>query len=177
MTLYCISGTPGCGKTTLSAELRRRGYEVVDGNEHMRRHGILGDRDPARDTYEVDLDALSDSLEPYRRSEKVVFFDSHLGHRCDCHGVVVLRCDPEVLAERLRRRGYSEAKVLENVQAECLDVILCEATDSDIPVWEIDCTSRPVEDVADAVVRMVKGEESDCRPGSVDWSREMDIWF
>lgn len=177
MTLYAISGTPGCGKSTLSEELRKRGHDVIDGNEHMRKHDLLGERDAGRDTYEVDLDDLSDSLEPYRVSDDVFFFDSHLGHCCDCHGAIILRCEPNVLAERLRLRGYSDAKVLENVRAECLDVVLCEAVDSDIPVAEIDCTVLSPSSAATLVERIVKGEERDCHPGSVDWSGEMQEWF
>ena len=65
MTLYAISGTPGTGKTSVSAELRSRGYHVVDSNDHIRSKGLLGELDVARDTYEVDLDLLNDSLEEY----------------------------------------------------------------------------------------------------------------
>ncbi len=63
MTLFAITGTPGTGKTSVSAELRSRGYDVIDMNEHIRANGLLGELDPKRDTHEVDLDALNDSLQ------------------------------------------------------------------------------------------------------------------
>lgn len=161
----------------MSEELRKRGYEVLDVNKHLRENNLLGERDPARDTYNVDIDALNASLEPYRKKDGIVFMDSHLGHMCDCSRIIVLRCDPEVLAERLRKRGYSDAKVLENVQAEVLDVILCESTASDIPVNEIDCTRGTPAEAADIIERIVKSDAEIYTPGCVDWSGEMEEWF
>lgn len=177
MVLFALTGTPGTGKSTLSQELRLRGLDVVDGKAFIREHGLLGEYDAGRDTYEVDLDALNDALEPLRSDAGVHVLDSHLSHFMDSHGIIVLRCSPDVLAQRLCARGYSEAKVRENVQAEILDEILCEATESDIPVGEIDCTSVTVREAADAAEKIISGQVSDYPPGSVDWTTEMDRWF
>ncbi|MDD2626813.1 MAG: adenylate kinase family protein [Methanomethylophilus sp.] len=177
MTVIALTGTPGVGKTSVSAELRRRGYAVVDINEHLKKYGLLGERDVLRDTYNVDMDALNSSLAEYRAKPGLVFLDSHLSHETDCSRIIVLRCEPHVLAERLRARGYAERKVRENVQAEVLDVILCEATDTEIPVNEIDCTYGKAADAAVLIERIIKGEGGLCPPGKVDWSGEMEEWF
>ena len=169
MVLIAITGTPGVGKTSVSAELRRRGYEVVDANEHLRAHGLLTEKDVPRDTFNVDMEAFNDSLEEYRKKDGVVFIDSHLSHGTDCSRIIV--------AERLRKRGYSEAKVRENVQAEVLDVILCEATDTDIPVNEYDCSEGTPSDAVDFIERILNGEIELGPPGRVDWSGEMEEWF
>ncbi len=177
MTLFAITGTPGTGKTSVSEELRKRGYTVIDMNRHIREHGLLGDLDAKRDTHEVDLDALNDSLEEYRKAEGIVLMDSHLSHFMDCSGIIVIRCKPDVLAHRLEARGYSCEKVLENVQSEVLDVILCEATESDIPVYEVDSTDGDVTDLANSIEKILKGDSTDYLPGKTDWSEEMDKWF
>lgn len=177
MTLVCITGTPGTGKTSVARELRSRGYNAVDGKGFIVDHGLMGELDVERDTHEVDLDALNDALEPFRETDDLVIFESHLSHFMDCREIIVLRCDPRILAGRLEARGYGPEKVRENVQAEVLDVILCEATDSDIPVFEVDCSSRSVADSADAIEQIVKGSGSDYLPGRTDWSGEMDEWF
>ena len=177
MTLYALTGTPGTGKTSLSAELRSRGYNVIDGKEHIRSHGLMGELDKERDTHEVDLDDLNDSLQEYRDSDELFIMDSHLSHFMDCSGIIVLRCDPNILAERLRARGYGDQKVLENVQSEILDVILCEATESDIPVWEVDCSHDSIAESADSIEQILKGKSDDYLPGKTDWSSEMDKWF
>ena len=177
MTLYAITGTPGTGKSSVSAELRSRGYDVIDMNAHIREHGLLGKLDVARDTHEVDLEALNDSLDGIRAEDGIHFMDSHLSHFMDCRGIIVLRCRPSVLAKRLEARGYGPEKVRENVQSEILDVILCEATESDIPVFEVDCSDCDVSDSADAIEKIVKGESEDYLPGKTDWSEEMEEWF
>ena len=177
MTLYALTGTPGTGKSSVSEELRSRGYDVVDGKRFIIEQGLMGELDEARDTHEVDLDLLNDALEPFRSSGDLVILDSHLSHFMDSHGIIVLRCAPDVLARRLEARGYGPDKVRENVQAEVLDVILCEATESDIPVFEVDCTSCSVSESADAVEQIVKGDGADSLPGKTDWSAEMDRWF
>lgn len=177
MVLFALTGTPGTGKSTLSAELRSRGYDVIDGKAFIRENGLLGEYDAERDTYEVDLDALNDALDPLREDPDVHVLDSHLSHFMDSHGIIVLRCAPSVLAGRLRARGYSEAKVRENVQAEILDEILCEAAETDIPVGEIDCTSATVREAADIAEKIISGGASDYSPGGTDWTPEMDAWF
>ena len=123
------------------------------------------------------LDALNDSLSGLASDDEIHIFESHLSHFMDCRAIIVLRCSPPVLAERLQARGYSEAKVKENVQSEILDVILCEASESDIPVYEVDCTSLTVSQTADAVEAILKGEVGDYLPGRTDWSEEMERWF
>ena len=177
MTLYALTGTPGSGKTTLAAELRSRGYDAIDGKQFIIGNGLLGDFDPGRDTHEVDPDALNDALSALASDEDIHIFESHLAHLMDCRAIIVLRCAPSVLAERLRARGYPEAKVLENVQSEILDVILCEAMESDIPVYEVPCTDMGVGPMADAVEAILKGEVGDYLPGKTDWSEEMERWF
>ncbi len=177
MVLFALTGTPGTGKSTLSSELRARGYEVVDGKAFIKEHGLLGEYDAERDTYEVDLDALNDSLGSLRDADGPVVLDSHLSHFMDSRGIILLRCAPDVLARRLRARGYSEEKVRENVQAEILDEILCEASETDIPIGEIDCTSIPVGEAADIAEKIISGVARDYPPGGTDWSSEMDRWF
>ncbi|MDR2846092.1 MAG: adenylate kinase family protein [Candidatus Methanoplasma sp.] len=177
MVLIAITGTPGTGKSSLSDELRKRGRRVLDVNEHIRSHGLLGDRDEGRDTFCVDVDGLNDSLGELRDMDEIIFLDSHLSHCVDSRAIIVLRCHPDELAKRLAARGYSEQKIMENVQAEVLDVILCEASESDIPVFEIDCTSGPVSYSADAAEEIVDGNTDKYLPGNVSWLGELEKWF
>ncbi len=84
--------------------------------------------------------------------------------------VAVVRCSPDELEKRLRKRGYSSKKVKENVLSEILDVCLVEALHrfgSD-RVGEFDTTGRKPADVAKAVISVYR---NDSRPqvGIVDW--------
>jgi len=174
--MIAITGTPGTGKTHLAEELRIRGYNVLDLNEHIRANGLLEEKDEARDTYCVDVDALDLSLEKYR-TDDVLFIEGHFSHCVECDAVIVLRCSPETLAGRLRARGYPESKVAENVQAEILDVILCESVETDAPVCELDTSEDSTGTIADKVEDMIKGNIDKYRPGNIDWTEELEKWF
>ena len=170
-----LTGTPGTGKTTIAVAMRERGYKVIDLNQHAKENGLLEDFDEEMGSYEVDVFRLGLSLEQFKILNGVVFLDGHLSHFLECDKIIVLRCNPSVLYERLKERGYDEQKILENVQAEVLDVILCEASDTGRNVYEIDCTSVPTSTIISEVMDILEGA-SGHGPGSVDWSGEMEKW-
>ncbi|MDR0309192.1 MAG: adenylate kinase family protein [Candidatus Methanoplasma sp.] len=174
--IIAITGTPGTGKTDLAAELRARGYEVIDLNEHIRKNGLLEEKDEARDTYSVDMDALDLSLEEWRNSGTVII-EGHFSHCMGCDAIIVLRCHPDILAERLQGRNYSSDKVRENVQAEVLDVILCESVEADVPVFELDSSRDSATVLADKAEEIIKGNIDKYRPGNIDWTEDLEKWF
>jgi adenylate kinase len=176
MPLIALTGTPGTGKTAVAAALRARGHEVLDLAAVIADRGLREGYDAERDTYEVDTGALAEAVRDLVPADRAVFAEGHLSHLLDCEAVVVLRCRPDRLAERLRARGYDEGKVRENVQAEILDVILCEAVGSGAPVHELDCTDADAGSVAAAAAEAVGGG-SPHPPGGTDWTEEAEAWF
>lgn len=174
--LVAITGTPGVGKSTVS-KILRKDHNVIDIHSYAEEHGLFEEFDEEAGSFDVDVDKLSDSLQS-QRGEGITFMDGHLSHFVDCDAIIVMRCDPRKIKERLSERGYDDAKILENVQAEVLDVILCEAVDSGIDTYEIDCSDMSPEDVASKIVDIIiKGKTDDVMPGNVNWSGEMDEWF
>jgi adenylate kinase len=112
-----ITGTPGCGKSAVAAELSRlMGLRLVDIKRIARRDGLVSR------SGEVDVKRLSSSLAYLRREDGFVA-EGHLACeiRLPHDAVVVLRCEPEALRRRLSRRGYGKRKLEENVMAEMLD--------------------------------------------------------
>ncbi|NLL94264.1 MAG: AAA family ATPase [Thermoplasmatales archaeon] len=174
--MVALTGTPGTGKTSVAGELRLRGHEVLDLNGYAAENDLLGERDEARDTSDVDVDALRDSLAGLGKGRNVVA-EGHLAHFLDCDKIVVLRCHPDALAARLRARGYAEGKVSENVAAEILDVIFCESLESGAPVYEIDTTSSGPASVAETVEGIMTGKGNYAPGKGTDWSGEMEKWF
>lgn len=168
-----MTGTPGTGKTSVASELRDRGHDVLDMTRYIKENGLREEYDTDRDTYAVDVEKLNDSLS----GMDDCIFEGHLAHFMDVDVIVVLRCHPDVLAQRLRDRGYSESKVRENVEAELLDVILCESVDSDIPTYAVDSGSGTPSDTASAVEDIMKGKTNPYPPDSISWSEEMAKWF
>ncbi len=168
-----LTGTPGTGKTSVARVLRERGHDVLDMTQYIRDNGLREEYDAERDTYSVDVERLNDSLSDMEDC----MFEGHLAHFMDVDKIIVMRCHPDVLADRLRARGYSESKVRENVEAEVLDVILCESVDSGIPTFVVDSTSESPEESASAVEDIIKGETDNRLPGDITWAAEMEKWL
>jgi adenylate kinase len=83
---------------------------------------------------------------------------------------ILLRCAPEVLEARLAARGYSEAKIRENVAAEVLGVVAAEAIKAFgvDKVSEHDTTNRSVEETVDEIIDVIQGRDPLNRP-KIDW--------
>ena len=172
--LVAVTGTPGTGKTSSCEVLARRGYAVVDLDDVARAGGFIVGRDEARQTDEVDVDALRENL---RVPAKIAFLRSHYAHEMDVDLVVVLRCSPAVLRKRLEARGWPPAKVKENVEAEAIDVITQQAVERLPLVYEVDTTTRTPAETADVLLEILRGKTQGHEAGSVDWSHEVLSWY
>lgn len=182
MRRVALTGVPGTGKSTVAAALVRRGVAVVDLNEFARAKGLLRERDAARGSFIVDMDDLADALDAALRGlqDDVVVIEGHFAHEMDVDGAVLLRCEPMVLYERLKERGWREEKVRENVEAEALDVLAQEVLDSGVPAVELDVSAMSVEEAAAAVSRFAERSPKALkgrRVGSAAWRVESIPWF
>ena len=77
-----------------------------------------------------------------------------------------------MLEERIRKKGWNEEKILENLEAEIIDYVLIEALETCREVHEIDTTFLSPEEVSNIVESIYKGRES-FSPGNVDWIGEL----
>ena len=159
-----VTGTPGTGKTAATSQLEV--ITVTHLNDVIRDHDLYTDRDADRDSLVTDLDAVRDHLGAWTG-----VLESHLAHHFEADRVVVLRCEPTVLKERLESRGESAAKASENAESEALDVVLSEAVDrhGDDAVYEIDTTERNPGEVAEAI-RAVRDGDREPQAGTVDFT-------
>lgn len=168
-----LTGTPGTGKSTVSAVLRNRNYNVLDITDFIKKNDLREEYDSERDTYDVDVEKLDSMLSDCED----VIFESHLSHFLDVDLIIVLRCHPEVMKSRLEARGYGSEKVSENIQAELLDIILCESVESEIPTFVVDTSVDTAEIAASAIEDIMKGNTLGHMPEDISWAEEMDRWF
>lgn len=162
-----LTGTPGTGKSSVARLVAdEHGFDVVELSEHADEFAV--EYDEERDTTEVDVDAMEDAF----GDREDVVFDGHVSHHLSVDHVVVLRCHPGELKERLRERGYGGSKVRENASSEALDLVTAEAIHRHDEVYEVDTTGRSPEDVAEEVVAAVEEGRvnADVDGITVDWS-------
>lgn len=124
-----ISGTPGTGKTTLSHTLVSSlqgihpSFNYADFAALAAQHNLRQSYDEARQSWVIDEDALAARLERQMREQGGLVVDWIHSDMFDPSVVdlcVTLRVGTEVLFDRLKARGYSEAKVGENIDAEIM---------------------------------------------------------
>lgn len=162
-----VTGTPGTGKTTVTDLVAGRlGIDVIHLNDVIRDEGFYTERDEARDSLVADFGAVREHLGDWSG-----ILESHLAHHFEADAVVVLRCAPAELTDRLTSRGETEAKAMENAESEALDIVLSEAVQQvgEDRVYEIDTTGQEPDAVADEVVAVLRGER-DPSAGTVDFT-------
>ncbi len=166
-----LTGTPGTGKTTVSELLLKRGFNTITVEELAIKHGCL---EESEDGKVVDVERLASLV---KQPDAVTILDGHLSHFLPSQMIIVLRLNPNVIYNRLYNRGYDVDKIMDNKEAEAVDIILAEAMEQGAPVFEIDTTKLHQVDVADIVERIIKGEGDDYAPGKVDWGQVVMDWY
>jgi len=150
-----VTGTPGTGKTTASEHVETD-LDVIHLNEVIEREGFTQGVDDERDSTIADLDAIERWLD----GRDDVLVESHLAHHVPADRVIVLRCHPETIEQRLQARDESTESARENAESEALDVILTEAVDAHgaDSVYEIETTDRSPDAVADEIQAVIAGD-------------------
>lgn len=177
--LIALTGTPGTGKTSVSNVLRQNGFEVVDLNKIAIEKDFLIGTDEKRNSRIIDVDRLSSYVKKGYEGKDFVFIDGHVSHLLkSVDRVIILRCHPDVLKKRLIRKRWKKEKIKENVEAEMLDIILCEAIDihAEKKVFEIDTTGESVDSVASSIKEIIRNKFKHMKKyniGNVDWSEEI----
>jgi adenylate kinase len=171
-----ITGTPGAGKSTVSRKLAQRiSAKLISIGELVKKERLYTREDKKRDTLVADLSRVSERVKQVIASSTGnVLVEGHYAvdvvHPSWVHRVFVLRRDPEELTKILRKRGYREDKVKENLAAEILDVCLYDAVErcGVKKVCEVNVTGRNTADVAEEIEEILNSEKK-CQVGLVDW--------
>lgn len=140
--VLAVSGTPGTGKTTLCEALAAAGWQVMSLTDLAEQHGCMGPVDEADGAAPIDVHRLAEAWEAPEEGRWLV--DGHLAHLLEVDGIVLLRCRPSVLNDRLSARGYEARKVKANVEWEMTAGHWAELMEFEIelPLLELDTTGE-----------------------------------
>lgn len=186
MELVIISGTPGTGKTSVSNKISEMiNANVITLNELAISEGLIHDFDKKRDTNIVDIDKLVSHVlklieELKKKGIKLVIIESHFSDIVPnniINHAFVLRCEPDVLRDRIEKRGYGKEKIAENIQAEilgnCANYLIKKKLE--IPLLEIDTTKLEVEAVSSIIIDIIQDNRNmeKYQVGKVDWLEKL----
>jgi adenylate kinase len=156
MTVICISGTPGTGKTEVAKALSQKlGWMCVSLNDLAESKDLYAGYDEERDCRIVDEEKVKTELDRSAEMHNIVA-ESHYAHDMNCDWAVILRTNPAELRERLKKKGWKPKKIEENVLSEIMEVCKSEAFERGRKVLEFDTTGKTAEAVADEIFTTLK---------------------
>jgi adenylate kinase len=167
-----LTGTPGTGKTTVGNLLSIQGFKVIHLTDIEKKCVVGEDKKRGCHIYDIDLLDRYLQLDSLLMQNGVCIVEGHLSHLLSGVSVtIILRCHPEELKKRLQSKGYTSIKIQENLEAEALDIILCDAArcHSAGVIREIDTTHKdPVAVARFITVLLQDGFQGEI--GQIDWS-------
>jgi len=155
--IITITGTPGTGKTTVAEELSIiMKMKIAHLNEIIKKEKLYERYDRKYKSYEVDPKKIKKI-----KIEDGTIVEGHLSHFIKSDVCIVLRCAPDVLKKRLKKKRWSTKKIYENLAAEILDIIEVEAEEQNKNVLQIDTTKTTPKSCANKIKRYIKTGKSD----------------
>ncbi|MFW9829437.1 MAG: adenylate kinase family protein [Candidatus Thorarchaeota archaeon] len=186
MKTIIISGTSGCGKTSVANELSKLMDAIIMSlNEIAISKDFSFEYDQERKTHIVDfkifLPYILKKIKHFKNlSSEFLIIESHFSDIIPnkyLDHIFVLRCDPDTLIGRLKKKNYDVNKIKENVQAEilgnCVNYLIQKKPKK--PILEIDTTELSVESVAKIIKDIIyeNKDPADYHFGKIDWLEKL----
>jgi len=174
-----LTGTPGTGKTVVATALKKQGYTIVSLHRLAQKSNCVVGVDKRRNSQLIDIPKLNTCIKKNFATDELIFFEGHIAHLLNSmEKVIVLRCHPKELKKRLLKKRWRMKKIMENIEAETIDIILCEAVQRHPSknIFEIDTTEKSAEDVSTVIGTIVKTNFQPTKTysiGQIDWSEEI----
>jgi adenylate kinase len=186
MKIIIISGTPGCGKTSVANELSNLiEAKIISLNELAVSDDFSFEYDKERKTTIVDFKIFL----PYilkkiklikKNNPKFLIIESHFSDIIPKKYIdfaFILRCDPDELGKRLKNRNYNLKKITENIQSEimgnCVNFLIEKKLRN--PIYEIDTTNLDIKSIAKTIndIIFARIDVENYYLGKVDWLEKL----
>ena len=172
--VVALTGSPGTGKSTLAEALKQHGVKIVRVE------------DIAKELDALSIESGANIIETSKLSQwswsgdEICIIDGHLSHYCPIDAVIILRCAPNVLRQRLEQRGgYSSEKIESNVEWELIAGTWSDLVNlhPQINVLEINTTNESID--VERVMRFLSGHSSESVQDAIhhaqDWMCTEDV--
>ena len=171
-----ITGTPCVGKTSTAKQLADKlNAQFINLTDFAKTYNLTSGEDTERQTTIIDEEAMQKKLKETIETSKHtnIIVDGHYAAAVTPNKqvtiVFVLRRNPKELKEFMRKCGFSEAKIYENLSAEIIDTCLVEAMQTQSgKVCELDVTGKSVDDTVTQILDVLD-KRKNCYAGIVDW--------
>ncbi|MEB2792783.1 MAG: AAA family ATPase [Caldisphaeraceae archaeon] len=160
MMFIIVSGTPGTGKTSVSKALGQDlGCSIIDASNFALSIGAVLWDDRQRNTHVIDEEKLKDGIFKESLTSACVIVATHYPDLFledkrfyeNTPFAVLLRTNPLELRRRLRKKGWREEKVIENVLAEAFNTVAEDLYPYSDMVIEVDTTATGPVDAVDVI--------------------------
>jgi len=186
MKIIIISGTPGCGKTSVAHELSKLiDTRIISLSELAVTDDFSFEYDKERKTYIVDfkifLPYILKKIKIIKMNpSQFLIIESHFSDIIPnkyIDYIFILRCDPDELAKRLQKKNFDLDKITENVQSEILGNCVNYLVQKKIkkPIYEIDTTNLNIESVTKTIndIIFAKVDVENYYLGKIDWLKKL----
>jgi adenylate kinase len=172
-----ITGSPGVGKTTLAHLLSEAlEFEIQSIESIAAQSNCLSGKDETDNTTLIDTNCLQQQTQ-FLGKDCIV--EGHLSHFIPSNIIILLRCHPIVLKQRLEKRAYIESKIIENVEWEFLGGAWTEISqlERQTPVLEFDTSNEDEESICQKVIQKLLNTSfsSFSIQEHIDWIEEAEI--
>jgi adenylate kinase len=170
MTVVVISGVGGTGKTTTAELLSKKlKWKLVKLNDLVEKTDAYIGYDEKRKSKIVSVSKLKKEVKKLAKKHSNLIIEGLYAHEFPADFVIVLRCKPDVLEKRLKKKYKWKTKIVENKEAEMIGLIAEEALDfhPDKKVYEIDTTKNTVAQTVGLIRRILEGKGLKSR--KIDW--------
>lgn len=163
-----ITGTPCVGKSIVSEILSKElGYKLIRVNDLAEKYNAYRGYDRRLQSKILDIGKLKKEVKKIKEN---VILDGHISHELPVDMVIILRCDPEILEKRLKKKYPKNLiKVKENVDAEILGVMTSESVQRNKNVFEIDTTKMKPLEIVERILSIIKTKNKKYKAGKIDW--------
>ena len=177
-----VTGTPCVGKTTVANLLTSKldacyvnltdlaiSENLVVGKDRRRGSVIVDERRMKRRIRKIIIESEKNDI----------IVDGHYAASVVPKELVsyvfVLRRYPVELKKMMKKRGYSEPKMAENLASEILDVCLVEALNVRGPgrICEVDVTGKGAHELLKEMLTLLHNESKGC-VGMIDWLGKLE---